>query len=215
MAATNREAELDAMMFADTDAEDEEDEEESQLLAQGEIEDDDEEDQKSAMEGVAAAAEHMEVDNEEPPAASSLAEGAEEAIGSGLRRTNAFKVRKPPPLLLKWDLSIVACPYPSREPLSVKKKSTAGVDEKATEEKTRPAPPKFSGPPPTIFDNMGLWLTTSEQSVERAQTESAVTGSGLCCSVPKPADPTRRLADFVVFSYDVVWVNMWVFGVHA
>lgn len=157
MAATNREAELEAMQFVDADSE-----------GEGEIEDDDDDDDDIVGEEVvddvdesskpphavatapetsvsgSSIQESMEVDEPVivPSSASGSLRSASAAQGLTLRRTNAFRVRRPTNIPLKWDLSIVACPYPM--PTSA----------------------------PTIFQNLPTWLATTSQTVSAAEMET-------------------------------------------
>ena len=109
---------------------------------------------KFTNEGNTTAAEPMEVD--EPaimPTTTESAGGSQE-----LGRSNAFKFRRTQRMPQKWDLSIVACPYP--------------------------APPQPSSAAPTIFDNLATWLATSQQTVTPAATEKRDGANGGQYSVP-------------------------------
>lgn len=149
MAATNREAELEAMQFADAD---------SEVEDLDEIDDDELEmaDEEVSRENNAFVGGPMEVD--EPlvvPSSTSSSHDSTTAIrGSTLRRSNAFRVRRPPNIPLKWDLSIVACPYPVPQ-------ST-----------------------PNIFQHLPIWLATSQQTVSVAALESKSLRDGTEYSSP-------------------------------
>ncbi|VDM24470.1 unnamed protein product, partial [Hydatigera taeniaeformis] len=153
MAATNREAELEAMQFVDAD---------SELEDLDEIDDDDDDDAlQMADEEVgrvnnAYVGGPMEVDEPLviPSSASSSHDSTTAIRGSTLRRSNAFRVRRPPSIPLKWDLSIVACPYPV---------------------------PQFT---PTIFQYLPIWLATSQQTVSVAALESKSLRDGTEYSSP-------------------------------
>ena len=153
MAATNREAELEAMQFVDADSEVEGDDETDANLD----DDDEEEDEEMKEKEAQPTSEPMEV--EEPPfipstSMSSSNDSTTAIRGSTLRRSNAFKVRRPPTIPLKWDLSIVACPYPV---------------------------PEIT---PTIFQNLPAWLATSPHTVSLAQTETKTSADGSSYSAP-------------------------------
>ncbi|VDK36605.1 unnamed protein product [Taenia asiatica] len=149
MAATNREAELEAMQFVDADSEvedlDEIDDDELEMAGE-----------EAERANNAFVGEPMEVD--EPlvvPSSTSSSHDSTTAIrGSTLRRSNAFRVRRPPTIPLKWDLSIVACPYPVPQ-------ST-----------------------PTIFQHLPVWLATSQQTVSVAALESKFLRDGTEYSSP-------------------------------
>uniref|UniRef100_A0A5K3FC77 E3 ubiquitin-protein ligase n=1 Tax=Mesocestoides corti TaxID=53468 RepID=A0A5K3FC77_MESCO len=146
MAATNREAELQAMQFADADSETEEDEEESEEIEEG----------KATPVTEASTAEPMDV--QESPVinrASTSSVSTAFVRKPSLKRTYAFRVRRPPTIPLKWDLSIVACPYPA---------------------------PKST---PTIFDNLSTWIATSQQTVVQASLEVKTTQENLEYTLPK------------------------------
>nr|CDS16757.1 E3 ubiquitin protein ligase UBR3 [Echinococcus granulosus] len=149
MAATNREAELEAMQFVDADSEvddEEEDDDDELQLADEEV----------GRTNNAEVDEPMEV--KEPlvvPSSASTSHDSTTAIrGSTVRRSNAFRVRRPPTIPLKWDLSIVACPYPVPQ-------ST-----------------------PTIFQHLSTWLATSQQTVSMAALESKSLHDGTEYSSP-------------------------------
>lgn len=133
MAASNREAELEAMQFADTDSETEEiGPRRSPRLG---------------SRGSTSRAEPMEVDEPTPtPGAPDHQPPPTQALG--------FRARKPSKIPLKWDLSIVACPY--RVPTSL----------------------------PTIFQNLPTWLEVQHNVVKLASLDWITSSGGSRHCVP-------------------------------
>ncbi|VDO03822.1 unnamed protein product [Rodentolepis nana] len=157
MAATNREAELEAMQFADADSDNEEVLEEfveHDVTQDAYFEEMGEDELDETMEGndpqapSSRGTEAMEV--EEPVISATST--------SSLRRVNAFRLRKPSNIPLKWDLSIVACPFPIPTTLS------------------------------TIFQNLPTWLGTTPQTVSPVELETKTSINGNEYKIPARND---------------------------
>lgn len=156
MAATNREAELEAMQFADADTDNEEipgelveyEEAQNEYLEEMGEDELDETARSNNPEGSSSSgAEAMEVDE---PSVIPV------SLTSFLRRVNAFRVRRPSNIPLKWDLSIIACPYSVPTTL------------------------------PTIFQNLPTWLAVTPQTVSSAEIETKTSPiSGSVYKTPK------------------------------
>lgn len=111
------------------------------------------------VDGTAAASttgEPMEVD--EPAIVPVTTGSAHPSRGSQeIRGPDAFVLRRAQRMPQKWDLSIVACPYPA---------------------------PKASSSAPTVFDNLATWLAISQKTVTPAITEKRDNGTRGKYSIP-------------------------------